>query len=756
MKAYLRTTVAVCAVATGANAQEVQSFADDQIVVTAQKREQNLQDVPIAITAVSGEQLLNAGVDSVAALSELIPSVTFTQSTGDINSSVNIRGVGTSVFSSAVEPSVSFVVDGVVLARQGQAFQDLIDIERVEVLRGPQSTLFGKNASAGVVNVITQAPSEEFEFVGEALYAELDEVQLRATASGRVSDTVGARLTGFFSRRDGHIENVFDGRDLNGSERWGLRGKLQFDPSDALSVSVIADYSETDNNCCQYTARDLSTALNPGQGAAVEAALGPVVPGEENRQTNVGAPVFNDSEQWGLSVQADYDLGSHALTSITAYREWDFNNNIDVDGTPGDVATPGVLQLNVNAGDTGVRQFSQELRIASPAGERIDYVLGVYAFVLDLDRQFERRLSAFVPAFNTAIFQSGQFDGAVKTQNYSAFGNVNFLLTDRLTLNGGFRVIYEKLDYEVFRDPANTLEAGDFALGGGAGTFVDIDDSTDDFALAGKAGFTYALADNANAYFSYSRGYKGRAFDVAFTTTSSAEPIDAETSNALEAGVKAQFFDRRLTINTALFHTEFSNFQEQVAIPGELTAILINAGDVRTRGVEVEVAARPTEALTFSGGLTFTDAEITEFPLGPCFPGQTEAEGCVDGIQDLAGGSLPNAPDWRLNLTARYDAPLNFAPLNGFIQANYRWQDEVQFSLEQDPLTVQDAYGILNMSIGVRTPDNGVQATLFVRNLTDETYTANIFRDAVVTGAVSQYIPRDAERYFGGSVRLAF
>ena len=190
MKAYLRTTVAVCAVATGAHAQEVQSFADDQIVVTAQKREQNLQDVPIAITAVSGEQLLNAGVDSVAALSELIPSVTFTQSTGDINSSVNIRGVGTSVFSSAVEPSVSFVVDGVVLARQGQAFQDLIDIERVEVLRGPQSTLFGKNASAGVVNVITQAPSEEFEFVGEALYAELDEVQLRATASGRVSDTV--------------------------------------------------------------------------------------------------------------------------------------------------------------------------------------------------------------------------------------------------------------------------------------------------------------------------------------------------------------------------------------------------------------------------------------------------------------------------------------------------------------------------------------------------------------------------------------
>ena len=237
--------------------------------------------------------------------------------------------------------------------------------------------------------------------------------------------------------------------------------------------------------------------------------------------------------------------------------------------------------------------------------------------------------------------------------------------------------------------------------------------------------------------------------------TSTSE-IDAETSNALEAGVKAQFFDRRLTINTALFHTEFSNFQEQVAIPGELTAILINAGDVRTRGVEVEVAARPTEALTFSGGLTFTDAEITEFPLGPCFPGQTEAEGCVGDIQDLAGGSLPNAPDWRLNLTARYDAPLNFAPLNGFIQAHYRWQDEVQFSLEQDPLTVQDAYGILNMSIGVRTPDNGVQATLFVRNLTDETYTANIFRDAVVTGAVSQYIPRDAERYFGGSVRVAF
>ena len=756
MKAYLKMTVALCAVTTAATAQEVRPFTDDQIIVTAQKREQNLQDVPIAISAASGEQLRNAGVTSVAALSELIPSVTFTQSTGDINSSVNIRGVGTSVFSSAVEPSVSFVVDGVVLARQGQAFQDLIDIERVEVLRGPQSTLFGKNASAGVVNVITQAPSEEFEFVGEALYAELDEVQLRATASGRVSDTVGARLTGFFSRRDGHIENVFDGRDLNGGERWGLRGKVQFDPSDDLSVLVIADYSETDNDCCQYTARDFSAALNAAQGALVQQALAPVVPGEENRQTNVRAPVVNDSEQWGLSMQADYDLGGHALTSITAYREWDFNNNIDVDGTPGEIATLGVVQLDVNAGDTGTRQFSQELRLASPTGERLDYVLGVYAFVLDLDRRFERRLSAFVPALNGPVFRSGQFDGAVTTQNYSVFGNVNYLLTDRLTFNGGFRVIYEKLDYEVFRDPADTLEAGDIPLGGGAGTFVDIDDSTDDFALAGKAGFTYALADNANAYFSYSRGYKGRAFDVAFTTTDSAEPIDAEKSNALEAGVKAQFFDRRLTVNTAFFHTEFSNFQEQVAIPGELTAVLINAGDVRTRGVEVEVSARPTDALAFSGGVTFADAEITEFPQGPCFPGQTEDEGCIGGVQDLAGGDLPNAPDWRLNLTARYDAPLNFVPLNGFIQANYRWQDEVQFALEQDPLTIQDAYGILNMSVGVRTPDNGVQATLFVRNLTDETYTANIFRDAVVEGAVSQYIPRDAERYFGGSLRFAF
>ncbi len=738
-------------------AQEGIGLELEEIIVTATRIERSLQEVPVAVSAVTGQSLEQNFVGGIENLAEVVPSLTFTQSSNDLNSRVQIRGIGTGVFSSAVEPSVSFVLDGVVLGRQSQGLQDLVDIDRVEVLRGPQSTLFGKNASAGVISVVTKDPSYETEGMFEVLAAEGGEQHYKGAISGPLSEIASARLTGFFKERDGHIDNLADGRELNGFESQGLRGKLMIEPSDELTFRFIADYRETDNDCCQLQYRDLSTALIPAQAAAVAQALGDVRPGKENTKTNAGSDVFNESEQWGVSGQVDWVLSSgHTLTSITAYREFDFNNNIDVDGTPGEAGTPGVVQLNLNAGDTRLEQFTQEVRLSSPAESDVSYVVGAYAFLLDLDRNFQRRLSPFVGGLGQAIFQSGEFDGTVETTNLSLFGELTYPLTDRLSVIAGARYIDEELEYTAFRDPSRTLVEGDFAFTNAQGNPADIDGSTDDSTVTGRVGLSYEFNADINAYATYSRGYKGKAFNVAATVQQDAEPIDAEEVDAFEVGLKARLFDRRLQINSAFFYSKYDNFQAQVALPGELVAILVNAGEVESSGFETEFTALLSEGFTLSGGLTYTDAEIDEFPQGQCYPGQTEAQGCVGGLQDLAGGELQNAPELKYSLNGRYQTALGASAWDGYVQLGYVWQDDVQFSLNQDPLTIQEDYGIANLSFGLLDQQERYQINFFVRNLFDESYANNIFRDALVTGAVAHYIPREAERFFGGSFRVSF
>ena len=749
------------------------------ITVTATKREQSLQDVPVAVTALSGDLLERTGVSSVQALTDAAPSVTFTQSTNDQNNSVNIRGVGTSVFSQGVEPSVSIVVEDVVLSRQAIGFQDLVDVERVEVLRGPQSTLFGKNASAGVISVTTAAPSDTFEGKLRLSAAEGDEYSLGATISGPLSDTVGARLTGYYKEFDGHIDNL-DGRALNGYENWGLRGKLLFEPKDALDVTVIADYRESTQDCCIYTVRDTSGAV--GAAVGLDALLAPVVAGEENASARVNAPVFNDSDQAGISAKADYEFDNgFTFTSISAFRDYGFENNLDVDSLDLEEPLAGFITFDLNSGTTDIQQLSQEFRLTSPEGERLDFVLGAYSFFLDLDRTFQRRFEIFVPIGpGSRLNQSGRFASTVETTNLAVFGSGNYYLTDKTTLFGGLRVIDEELQYTIDRDPANVLIPGDVPFGGGPGTFAAVDDSTSDTAVTGEIGIRRNFTDDVQGYIRYARGYKGRAIDVGFGAPDNVEPIEAETSDAFEAGLKSTLMNGNLILNIAAFHTEFQDFQEQATVLLEDDADILNAevrltnvGTVTTSGLEIEAIATPTDTLTLQGGISYTDAQIDEFSNAGCYFGQTAAEGCVpvtlrDGgttgdpsdaivqnLQDLAGGDLPNAPDWRLTGSVRQDIPLQTS-FDAFVQVSGRWQSEVNFSLNGDPRAEQDSYGIVNLAIGIEDDDGRYTAAVFVNNLLDEFYATNIFGDPLYGGVVSQYVPRDFERYIGARLGVNF
>jgi iron complex outermembrane receptor protein len=766
------------------DASAAPASAEDEgntIIVTATRRAESLQEVPVAVTAISGEALDNVGVFSVETLTQVAPSITFTQSTNDQNNSVNIRGVGTSVFSQGVEPSVSIVIDDVVMARQAVGFQDLADIERVEVLRGPQSTLFGKNASAGVISVTTQAPTDTLTGSVDAAIAEGGEYTLRGTLSGPIGGAFSGRITGFYRKFDGHIDNA-DGRDLNGYENWGLRGKILFEPDPDFSFTLIADYRESEQDCCIYVARDTSGAQGAAANGRLDNLLLPVVASPENADANVNAPVFNNSDQYGVSGKAEIGLGGgYTLTSISAFREYDFANNLDVDLLPLEEPIPGFITFDLNSGTTAISQMSQEIRLVSPQGPPIDFVLGGFAFILDLDRTFSRRFEIAIPAGPNIIRinQSGQFNSAVTTTNLALFGSTNIYLSDQTVLFGGARVLNERLEYRIDRDPANVLVPGDRPFGGGPGVAAAVRGTTEDTAWTGDVGIRHEFTPDINVYARYARGYKGRAIDVGFGAPPNVEPIEAETSNAYEVGIKSELFDGDLTLNIAAFRTDFDNFQEEAAVlvggQGNILNAetrLTNVGSVRTSGVEVEALYTPSKYTFLQAGLSYTDAEITEFANAPCYFGQNATTGCVPvtlddrgtpdagddivaNLQDLSGARLPNAPEWRLTGTLRQGIPIgaSFVP---FVQVNGSWQSEVNYSLLNDPRTVQGDFAIVNLAVGIEAEDGAWSASVFANNVFDQFYASNIFADPLYAGALSQFVPRDFARYFGARARFSF
>ncbi|MEL1249284.1 TonB-dependent receptor [Aurantiacibacter gilvus] len=750
----LSASSAVLAFASPAMAQDQQEDGEtsgtspasgNAIVVTATLREQTLQEVPVAVSVVSGDLLNSTGVSGIDQITEAVPSITFTKGNNESNSSLSIRGIGTNVFSPAVEPSVSVVFDGVVMARSGQSFQDFIDVERVEVLRGPQSTLFGKNSSAGVVSVTTADPSDYFTGDFDAMYAEGNEYQIRGTVSGPLSETVGVRLSAFHRSFDGLSTNLFDGSDANGYNTWGLRGKLQFEPTSDLTISLIGDYRD-------YEATP-TFVLRGFDNPAANTLVAPLEPSLSNMDINVNLNPESLSTQGGGQLNVEYVFGNDmTLTSISAYRNWQFENELDVDGTPLSVGQPPLLPFawESNSGRTDLDQISQEIRLASPDLGGFDFLVGAFAYHLNLDRYFQRRW-----VFSGPNPRSGQFNSTTETTNLAAFvsGNVYF---GNFNLFGGLRVIHEELEWDVLRDPANVLVPGDTALPGAAGQAADFSGSTSDTALTGTIGMRYDFGP-ANAYVRYSRGYKGQGFNVAFASLEGSQPIDAETVDAFEVGLKVETYDGVFSVNAAAFYTKYDNYQAQAQRPNDITFELANAGEISTRGIEIEASLQPSDLTSIRFGATLMDAHINSFPGGPCFPGQTEAQGCVGRAQDLAGAPLPNAPDLRLTAFARQYIPLgDSAPVDLYVQTNLIYQSEVQWSLNQDPRTLQDGYAVVNGAIGIEDRDGRYSLSVFVRNIFDQNQPASLSYSTTAGGRSLAQVWRNQERYFGVQGSFSF
>lgn len=727
-----------------AGAQQSGGDLLEEIVVTAQKRTENLQDVPLAVTAISGDALTRAGVDSFSDLTKVVPSLTFTPGDQPANSSIILRGIGTFAFSIGVEPSVAVVIDDVPLAFQAQAFTDLIDLQRVEVLRGPQSTLFGKAASAGLVNVTTQAPSSTFTGKVDLRAATKDEQRAAVSLSGPISDTLGFRLSADFSNFGGLIRNLETGEKVNGREEKGVRGKLQWTPSDNLELTLNARYRRTDANCCVGVLNELDPTANFYNLPSFPQSqvLAGITPGKDNLAIRLDDRVRSDTEDRGASLRVAYDFADLTLLSITSFTKFDLDDSQDLDGTAANfnpVVNPGApAGGRVNYGHFGAEAWTQELRLVSDDSSSFSYVAGLFFADTDLSRTY----------FRGPTIGRSNWDATATNRSYAAFAQTNWEFIEDTSLITGLRFNHEKIGYRY----ANLLNN------------LRLSDTADDDAVTGKVGLEHHINDDVMLFGFYARGYKGQTFDLtsSFSTAIAARgPVRPETSDDYEAGIRTTLLDRRLILNATLFHTTYNNFQAQESEPTLAGAfILSNVGTVRTRGVELETTARLGGGFDLTGGLSYIDATVRDYARAQCYPGQTAALGCVGGVQDLAGERLNNAPRWRANLRSDYRFDLPQMPFDGIVSASYSWQSKVNFSLSQDPVTEQGAYGIANLQLGFHErEDDRYAVTFFVNNLFDKQYAAGLANAQNYYGgrlAVSRQTPRDYERYYGVRLQMNY
>lgn len=777
--------------------QEGEATTVEEIVVTGGKRPENVQDVPQSVLVVTAAGLERANVRDFDDIVRVAPSVTITKTSQPANNSINIRGIGTYAYSIATEASVAVVIDDIPQAFQAAAFSALVDVQQVEVLRGPQNTLFGKSASAGVINITTQGVTDHLTGRIETLLTDDHESRIQATVSGPITDTLGFRLAGNYSDYRGNIYNISTGNWLNGSQDATLRGKLVWTPTDDWTVTLSPFVTRTQASCCVGAETFVAPGSTTG-GAATGASripmsvfLAGITPGPDNRVTRMDVDGQGNALDAGSGLKIEKRWNGFTLASISSYDKYNLDDLQDTDSTDINFALYQPISPaggSANGGYFDIYSVTQEFRLTSPAGERLSYVAGAYYSDTRSRRYFVRGSNtlddynisptptvpatpASLPTTNGTAYS--RYLSTARAQNYAVFGQGSFSVTDQFDLLAGLRVNKEEISY-TFYDLGNNVTFGSPKCSTTTPSGTPIQTCNDDTAVTGRFGARYRFTPDIMGFATYSRGYKGQAYDLTSTlTTRSAapatstypgrpladvvaanQPIAPETVDSYEIGVKTSLLDNRVTLNVTAFSMTFNGFQAQSRDLLLNQNLLNSIGEVTSRGVEAELAAR-FENLTLNSGLAYNKAIMEEFPNASCYQGQTVAEGCVAGVQNLSGKPLFNAPEWNVNLNAQYDVPITDA-LTAFVTGSYRWQSEVVYNLLQDPDSVQDAYGIFNLGIGIR--NDQWKLTGFVNNLFDKSYALTKGRDAFINNPAGQFATnwkpaRDSERYFG--VRLA-
>jgi iron complex outermembrane recepter protein len=818
--------------------------ASDDIIVTATKREQTLQDVPLAVSVTGADAIEKAQIRDLKDLQTLVPSLRVDQLQSSANTNFVIRGFGNGANNAGIEPSVGVFIDGVYRSRSAAQIGDLPNLKRVEVLRGPQSTLFGKNASAGVISIITAAPQFQFGGSAEASYGNYNAIIAKADITGPISDTIAFSLAGNYNRRDGYAQDLFLDKDVNDRNRWGARAQLLFQPSEDTTIRLIGDYDKIDENCCVA-----ANVRNGPTGAIVQALTG-------GRGIDANNPfsynVYNNFlstnkiKNYGVSGQIDQKLGNIDLTSITAYRVVGADTNQDSDFTGADL-------IGRNSANTDIKTFTQELRLTSDFDGPLNFLLGGYYFDEKINQQnsllfgtqFRPYGNALVQAasggaLNVALLEGtlgalegqpakyvGQFFGAgqglnekygLRDKAYSFFGSVDFEITDGLTLTGGLNYTNDKKRFntdvtstDVFSSvnlnaAAYTPFRQALLIGGGVPaplasylaanpTTTTLPDGVTPLTavgiananpLAGLRGFqflpqflnlpnavesgrtsddkftysarlAYKATDSINLYASYGTGFKSTSVNLSrdsrpLLSNSSALIAAAltrpnqsygtrfagpENATVYEVGIKGKW--DQVAFNLTFFKQSIKGFQSNIFNGTGFQ--LANAGKQTTNGIEFDGTVSPIKGLTFSAAMVYLDPKYNSF---------------VNSAYGDISGTTPGAiPKMSTTIGAAYTFSVGSGDTNISLRTDYHYESQVRYFDGAQPDLINFTRQVDDLAASATLElSNGLQMSLWGRNLTGAKYVTTFFPSVAQSGSISGYPSQP--RTYGVAAKFKF
>lgn len=784
-------------------AQPTVSDISDEIVVTATKRQQTLQDVPVSVAVTSQQTIERAQIRDLNDLQSVVPSLKVSQGTSVAETNFYIRGFGNGAGNVGIEGSVGVFIDGVYRSRSAASLNDLPEVERIEVLRGPQSTLFGKNVSAGAINIVTRRPQFTTGGGAELTVGNYGQFVAKGTVTGPVSKTLALRVSGSVNERKGTIRNLVTGTRLNDRDRFSVRGDMLWTPTAELGVRIIADYNKINEKCCG-TVQLLNGTASQFIGASSPLGLGFQVGDPRrrfDRETALNVDPTNRIIGKGVSGEIDYDFGGAKLTSITAYRDQLNNSAQDVDFTGADIAS--------RIDHTRTKTFTQEVRLASDGKGRLNWLVGAFYDHENLDTSstinfgsnirpfadflsgpsgiipgtsnlftFEYLQSLVTPSIipGGTYFQPGVAIVApftLKQDSVSLFGQADYKVTDALTLTGGLAylsdrkkstssiVLFDKFSQLNLQNVPQLPFLGIPANAFGAFTplqFFYRDAPTHgpvNYPNANESGvlkshkLTYLARaqyqiGRVNAYVSYSTGWKSGAFNLSTDARAPSNGVgrtaDPENVTLYEAGLKTNF--RGGFLNLAVFSQAIKGFQSN-AYTGTGYS-LVNAGKESVKGFEIDAAARPLPWLSLTGALTYLDAKYNSFTRAPCVTFDT-----VQCPQNPLTGGFPPFRDLsgqrpagipKWNASTSATITHNFGNgSSGFLRGEYDYSSKT--SLTETTPTAISTYGLsnVNASLGIASEPLGAQVLFWARNLTDHKTIVFSFPTVAQTGSYSGF-----------------
>jgi iron complex outermembrane receptor protein len=780
------------------NAQDGEEVSrGDVIIVTARRRQETAQEVPLAISVIRGDSIESTGNFNVVKLQQLAPTLQVYTS-NPRNTAVNIRGLGVpyGLTSDGFEQGVGIYVDDVYNARVAAATFDFLDVEQVEVLRGPQGTLYGKNTTAGAINITTNQPTFDFEGRAEVTVGNLNFRQAKAAVSGPLSDKIAARIAVATTSRRGTIFNVRSDRYINEQDNLGLRGTVLFQPNDDVSVTLSGDYSKQNPECCGtvFVRVGRTQRALARQYEALAAAQGYNVVSRNpfDRLTDIDASLNAGNKIGGASAKVKWDVGPGTFTSISAWRFWDWKPENDRDFT-----ALSIVAKSQNPSQQD--QYSQEFRY-SYSGDNIDFVIGAFGFKQRIDTQGSEQqginasrwnltgaLASDPAVLNGLTASNTQY---LKSTSAALFGQLSWKLTDAFTIQPGVRINYDKkegfyrrrvfdgagVEISCFNPapPAGSIRAAQCAVYQPQLSAPSVKDWNFSYDL----NLNYKLAEDVLAYATYAKSFKtvginqnGLPTDAAGNPILAAGMIKPESVNHVEAGIKTQFWDRKATFNLAAFRTDIENYQATVTNGqlGVLRGYLANAGKVRSQGLEADLKVRSSDRFSAYANAAYTDAKYVRFVDAPCPPelaGGTIATaanppsppGTAGGFSpancDISGQRLPGVSKLAISYGAEVNTPLTVLATEGQLYVGFDGNYRSGFSSNPSPsiYTNIEGYALSNYRVGFRSDKFEVYG--WVRNVFDVNYFELLQVAPSNVGLIAGQL--GDPRTFGGTVKLSF